>query len=314
MVTGVYRYQRIDVFTDRPFCGNPLAVFTRAEGLDADSMQRIARELHLSETTFVFPSGDQGFDYDVRIFSPLAELPTAGAPSLGTVFALAREEKNRADGRFVLQQKDGPVSVTMVAPMMTMKQPCPQVLDPVEEADAVVAMLCLNRADLIPGLLPRRVDCLNPYTVVPLANRAALRSVEFRMDIWRRTLARGSAPTVVAFTTDVRPPHVARVRVFAPAFGIHEDPATAPACGAVAAYMVQAGLLSAEEAKQVVISQGVEMGRPSDVHVMLNCEGNQPMSLRIGGTCVWTGQGEIHVAELELKSSLGHPMVVRRPS
>jgi trans-2,3-dihydro-3-hydroxyanthranilate isomerase len=297
MSSGVYRYHRIDVFTDRPFCGNPLAVFTRAQGLDTVTMQRLAGELALSETTFVFPAGDSAFDYTVRIFTPTTELSTGGAPSLGSVFALAREEQLReaSDNRFVLEEKGGAVSVTLVAPMMTMKQPCPQVLEPLREADAAAALLCLTRQDLLPGAPPYVVECGLPYTLIAVRNVEALSHSELRMDIWRRTVAQTPAPTVVAFTPDVKAPYCARARVFAPALGVHEDAATAPACGAIVAYMVERGLLWEKAAAQTIVAQGVEMGRPSQVHVMLTCEGGRPAALRIGGQCVWTGQGEVHV-------------------
>lgn len=297
MPSGVYRYHRVDVFTDRPFCGNPLAVFTRAQGLDADTMQRLARELGLSETVFVFPSDDSAYDYSVRIFTPAAELDTGGAPSLGAIFALAREEQLReSSGRFVLDEKGGAISVTLVAPMMTMKQPCPQVLDPLREADAAAALLCLTRQDLLPGAPPHVVECGTPYTLVAVRSVEALSRIELRMDIWRRTLAQTKAPTVVAFVPSPQVPFVARARVFAPALGVHEDAATAPACGAIVAFMVDRGLLDEKAAQQAIVEQGVEMGRRSEVHVMLVSENGRPSSLRIGGQCVWTGQGEVHVA------------------
>jgi trans-2,3-dihydro-3-hydroxyanthranilate isomerase len=130
---------------------------------------------------------------------------------------------------------------------------------------------------------------------VAVSNVEALGRIELRMDIWRRTLADTPAPTVVAFTPDVSAPYCARARVFAPALGVHEDAATAPACGAIVAYLVDRGLLPEKAAAQTVVQQGIEMGRPSEVHVMLTCEGGRPSALRIGGQCVWTGQGEVHV-------------------
>jgi trans-2,3-dihydro-3-hydroxyanthranilate isomerase len=296
MAQGVYRYHRIDVFTDRPFCGTPLADFTRAQGLDTDTMQRIARELGLSETSFVFPTDDSSYDYSVRIFTPTTELSAGGAPSLGTVFALAREEQLReSSGRFVLEEKGGAISVTLVAPMMTMKQPCPQVLDPLREPDAASGLLCLSRQDLLPGAPPQVVECGAPYTLVAVRSLEALSRIELRMDIWRRTLAKTPASTVVAFTPEANGPYTARARVFAPALGVHEDAATAPACGAIVAFMVDRGLLAEKAAGQAIIEQGVEMGRRSEVHVMLVCDGGRPSALRIGGQCVWTGQGEVHV-------------------
>jgi trans-2,3-dihydro-3-hydroxyanthranilate isomerase len=296
MTSRVYRYQRIDVFTDRPFCGNPLAVFTRAAGLDGPTMQLIARELNLSETAFVVPAGDSSHDYTIRIFSPGAELAKAESPSLGTVFALAREASLKNDGRVVLDSKGGAVSVTMTAPMITMKHPCPKMGDFIAEVDAAAAMLSLNRLDLVAEAPPRVVQCGTAFTLVPLRDLHALCRIEFRTDIWRRTLGEGPSPTVVAFTQDAKSPYAARVRVFAPLLGVREDPATATACGAVGAYLVAHKLVTPRVARRMVMAQGVELGRASDVHVMLECENLAPKTLRIGGTCVWMGQGEIHLS------------------
>jgi trans-2,3-dihydro-3-hydroxyanthranilate isomerase len=101
---------------------------------------------------------------------------------------------------------------------------------------------------------------------------------------------------VVAYVPHVAP-HAARARVFAPGIGVMEDPATGTACGALAAGMVDAELTTPSAARHMVITQGMEMGRPSQVHVMLKCEDKKPVALRIGGLCVWTGRGEIHVVE-----------------
>src|SRR5688572_17372626 len=124
-----YHYRLVDVFTDQRFSGNPLAVFTDARGLNTELMQRIARELNHAETTFVFPPFDRAHDYSVRIFSPHAELPTAGHPSIGTAFALAQERPVApapAQNRFVFDEASGPVSVSMLSPITTTKQELPR--------------------------------------------------------------------------------------------------------------------------------------------------------------------------------------------
>jgi trans-2,3-dihydro-3-hydroxyanthranilate isomerase len=295
MKPGIYKYQRIDVFTDRPFCGNPLAVFTDAQGLDTEGMQRIARELHLSETAFVFPTGNGERDYAVRVFAPNGEVKTGGAPTLGTVFALAREAKLRSAGRVVLQGQAGPVSVTMVSPMTTMRHPLPEFGEKYGDPDAAAAMLCLTRKDLLLPAPVQAVHCGIPYTLVPLRDLDALSRLQFRTDIWRRTVGKSSAPGVVAFTPDVNVPHTARSRVFAPGLGVAEDPATSTACGCIAAYLLRYGMVRATEEAHFIIAQGVEIGRPSEVHVTLKATDKTITSLRVGGECVWTGDGSIHI-------------------
>ncbi len=295
MTPGVYRYQRVDVFTDKPFCGNPLAVFTDAQGLDAESMQRIARELHLSETAFVFPAREGTEDYQVRVFAPRSEVNTGGAPTLGTVFALAREAKLDHDGRVVLEARTGPVSVTLVSPMTTMRHPCPEFGEKYTDFDAAAGMLCLTRRDLLQTAPVQAVRCVLPYTLIPVRDVAALSSIQFRRDIWQRTIGKTNAPAVVAFTPEVAAPNTARARVFAPSMGVAEDPATPPAAGCIAAYLLKYGLVAARNEAHFIISQGVEVDRPSEIHVTFQAKDKQIVSLRIGGECVWTGQGEIHV-------------------
>jgi trans-2,3-dihydro-3-hydroxyanthranilate isomerase len=296
MLPGVYKYHRVDVFTDRPFGGNPLAVFTNAQGLETATMQSLARELGLSQTTFVFPSSNSSYDYSVRIFSPTTELATGEAPSLGTVFAIARDAEMRAAAdRFVLEEQGGAVSVTMVAPVMSMKHPCPRLLDAYPDPDAVLATLSLTRQDLLPGTAPHVVECVVPFTLVPLRSVDALSRIELRIDIWRRTVANSAAPVVVAFAPNGHGPQSVQSRVFAPGLGVHEDAATAPASGAIVAYMLDRSLVSEESAKHVRVRQGVEMGRPSEIHVMLTSKNGVVESLRIGGQCVWMGQGEVNI-------------------
>lgn len=295
MIPGIYKYQRVDVFTDRPFCGNPMAVFTDAQGLDEVTMQRIARELHLSETSFVFPSASDASDYAVRVFTPSAEIRTDGSPTLGTVFALGRAAKLRDVSRVVLHGNSGPVSVTLVSPMTTMRHPIPEFGDKYEDVDAAAALLCLTRRDILLPSPVQAVHCGLPFTLIPIADRDALQRIQFRTDIWRRTIANTPAPNIVAFTPNVREPHASRVRVFAPGIGVLEDAATPTAIGCVAAYLVRHSLIRCSEDEHLIFSQGIEMGRPSEIHATLKVAGKQLLSLRVGGECVWTGQGEIHV-------------------
>jgi trans-2,3-dihydro-3-hydroxyanthranilate isomerase len=292
---AVYRYQRVDVFTDQPFCGNPLAVFPNAEGLDTETMQRIAGELNLSETSFVFPSSSGNAAYEVRVFTPTAELMVAGAPTLGTVFVLARESMLPDPRRVVLQEQSGPISVTLVSPMTTMQQPDPDFGAEYTDHEAAAAMLGLGRRDLLLPAPVQVVVCAKPYTLIPVKDLDALARIQFRADIWRRTIGQGSAPDIVAFTPGVRAPVNARARVFAPAVGVAEDPATGTACACIGAYLIRYGLVECGPETHLTIAQGVEMGRPSEVHVIARVDGRRVTSLRVGGQCVWTGQGELHV-------------------
>jgi trans-2,3-dihydro-3-hydroxyanthranilate isomerase len=298
MVGRVYQYQLIDVFSDTPFCGNPLAVFTDAQGLSTDLMQKIARELNLSETTFVLPSSSTDYDYAVRIFTPTSELTMAGHPTIGTAFALAHVDKLDDAQRVVFEEGVGPVSVTMMAPMTTMQHPMPEYGGEYSDREAAAASLTLSRSDLLAGAPVQAISCGVPFTLIPIRDLDALQRIQFRADIWSRTIGRSEAPHVMAFTLDAPAPSVARCRVFAPALGVTEDPATGSACGSLGAYIVRHRMVDYTSQSHFVMTQGVEMGRPSQVHVILTVERDKITSLRVGGQCVWAGRGEIHISPI----------------
>jgi trans-2,3-dihydro-3-hydroxyanthranilate isomerase len=296
-----FSYRLLDVFTNVPFGGNPLAVFTDARGLSDVMMQGIARELNLSETTFVLPPRDQTSHYWVRIFTPLAELPAGGQPTIGTAYAVALEERLRQESlrkRVVFEEQTGPISVTMEAPMLSTQQPTPEYGPVFPERGAVAAMLGLDTPALAPGLPVQSVSCGVPYLIVPIVNLEAMARIRFRMVIWERVLRRSQHPQVYAFTEECRY-QGSRVhcRMFAPGLGVSEDPATATAVGPLASYLSRAGLLGDEPRVTLVCEQGIELGRPSFIHVTLERTGDTVTSVRVGGQCVAIGQGTI---DLEL--------------
>jgi trans-2,3-dihydro-3-hydroxyanthranilate isomerase len=295
-----YSYRLLDVFTNVPFGGNPLAVFTDARGLTDGQMQSIARELNLSETSFVLPPRDRTHHSLVRIFTPLAELPAAGFPTIGTAYALALEERLRQENmkqRVVFEEATGPISVTMEAPMITMQQPRPELGPLYGERDAVAAMLGLDMGSLAVGLPLQSVSAGVPYLLVPLKNLEAMQRIRFRQDIWERVLRRSAHPQVYAFTLECQYEGSSlHARMFAPGLGVHEDPATATAAGPVAAYLASYGALPAEPRVSLVCEQGIEIGRPSFIHVTLERSESGP-SIRVGGQCVSLGQGQIYLDE-----------------
>jgi trans-2,3-dihydro-3-hydroxyanthranilate isomerase len=296
-----FSYRLLDVFTNVPFGGNPLAVFTDARGLSDAMMQSIARELNLSETTFVLPPRDGSSHYWVRIFTPLAELPAGGLPTIGTAYALALEERLRRESstakqRVVFEESGGPISVTMEAPMLTMQQPLPTFSPVYGERDAVAAMLGLEASDLPAGMPVQAVSCGVPYLIVPVLDLEAMSRIRFRMDIWERVLRRSAHPHVFAFTLQCKyDGSSAHCRMFAPGLGVHEDPATATAAGPLVAYFSQWGLLDPNPKMTFTCEQGIEIGRPSFIYVTIERNGEQITSLRVGGQCVAVGQGQIQL-------------------
>jgi trans-2,3-dihydro-3-hydroxyanthranilate isomerase len=294
-----YRYLLVDVFTERRFSGNPLAVFTDARGLNTDIMQRIARELSHPETTFVFPPADNAYDYSVRIFTPHAELPTAGQSTIGTAFALAQERRVQAPlapQRLVFDEVAGPVSVSMVSPVTTMKQQLPRFGSLYPEPQTAAAILSLKPTDLQRDLPVQAVASSIPYLIIPVRELEALQRIRLRADIWERTVRNFEAPNIFAFTLQTENPQTtARARMFAPALGIMEAPATESASGPLAAYLVRHKLVPDRPEQSLSIEQGAEIGRPSCIHVHVEQRNGELGSLRIGGQCVLVGEGVIYV-------------------
>jgi len=294
-----YRYRLVDVFTDQRFSGSPIAVFTDARGLNTELMQRLARELNHSETTFVFPPFDRAHDYSVRIFTPSAELPAAAHPSIGTAFALAQERTITPApslSRMVFDEASGPVSVSMVSPITTTRQELPRFGVEYPEHHTAAAVLSLGTDDLLAGLPLQAVASTLPYLIIPVKNLAALKRISLRTDIWERTIRRFDAPHIFAFCMEAeKPGSTAAARMFAPALGIMEAPATESACGPLAAYLVRYRLVEARHEHSFIFEQGAEIGRPSLIHVMAEQEGDAVRQLRIGGQCVVVGEGTIFV-------------------
>jgi trans-2,3-dihydro-3-hydroxyanthranilate isomerase len=294
-----YHYRLVDVFTDQRFSGNPLAVFTDARGLDTERMQRIARELNHSETTFVFPPFDRSHDYSVRIFSPTAELPTGSYPSIGTAFALSQERAvvpAQPRHRLVFDEASGPVSVSLVSPVTTTKQELPKFGSVYPETHTAAAVLSLTLEDLMPGLPVQAVASSMAFLLIAVSGLDALKRIRLRADIWERTIRRFEAPHIYAFTLESeKAGSTATARMFAPALGILEAPATEAACGPLAAYLVRYKLVPARKEHLFVFEQGAEIGRPSVIHVSAEQDEGSLTQLRIGGQCVVVGDGTIYV-------------------
>jgi trans-2,3-dihydro-3-hydroxyanthranilate isomerase len=294
-----YRYRLVDVFTEQRFSGSPIAVFTDARGLNTELMQRLASELNHAETTFVFPPFDRAHDYSVRIFTPHAELPAAAHPSIGTAFALAQERTvtpSPSPNRMVFDEAAGPVSVSMVSPITTTKQELPRFGAEYTEHHTAAAVLSLAVDDLLAGLPLLAVASTLPYLLIPVKSLAALKRISLRTDIWERTIRRFEAPHIFAFTTEAeKAGSTAAARMFAPALGISEAPATESACGPLAAYLIRYKLVPPRREHLFVFEQGAEIGRPSLLHVMAEQEQETVTQLRIGGQCVVVGEGTIFV-------------------
>jgi trans-2,3-dihydro-3-hydroxyanthranilate isomerase len=298
-------YHLIDVFTDRAFGGNPLAVFTEGAGIPDPLMQSIAKELNLSETTFVLAPDDPKHDCRVRIFTPGSELPMAGHPTVGTAFVLAREGILKKSD-VIFEEAVGPVPVSIElengAPgFIEMRQPLPKFGLRFGDVDAIAEMLSLEPRAIRETKLPVEiVSCGVPYLLVPLDGLESIRRIRFRTDVWERVVrGQAPAPDVFVFTTAAEfPGSDIHSRMFAPAHGISEDPATGSAHGPLGCYLVRHGVLPSEDELRFVSEQGVEMGRPSFLRIRIAHDRGEISAVRVGGTCHYMGGGYFDIAEL----------------
>lgn len=310
-----YPYLHYDVFTGEPLLGNQLAVFTDARGLQTEQMQRIAREMNFSESTFILPAERDDTDIRMRIFTPYIEMPMAGHPTVGSTFALAHAGVIAPGrSRFVFGLNIGPTPVDLEwegdrLRFAWMTQGNPAFGRPAEDRAAVAAAFGLTVEDLVDELPVQEVSCGVPFLFVPLRDRAtvdrasadggALRLLNVLSSFHPPVdspscLAQGRA----AFVFAISPPgseETVYSRMFAPDFGITEDPATGSASGPLGCYLVRHGRVTEDAAQRIVSLQGVAMGRASRIHIAITGTPDSMTQVKVGGEAVLVGRGELLV-------------------
>lgn len=300
-----YPYRLVNVFAETPFSGITVAVFHDATGLETAQMSAIARELNLPQCAFVFPPRGGSTSPRVQIFTPAVELPRTGLPMIATAFALQIEKSGsrppvhdggvRPRERVVLEQAEGPVSVAVFSPVLTVRQNSPVFGATYPERETIAALLSLRGDQL--GAAPFEVASSGvPYLVVFLKNVQALSQVRIRDSIWDRTLRYFEAPNILAFALKGGDPGAfAHLRVFTPAYGVVEESASETASGPLVGYALRHGLARLPESRTVVLRQGDEIGRPSALHVTVELADDRIEQLRVGGQCALIGEGVIFV-------------------
>jgi trans-2,3-dihydro-3-hydroxyanthranilate isomerase len=292
------RFATLDVFTDRQFTGNPLAVVLDAGELDTTAMQAIAREFGHPETVFVFAPADAKHRARVRIFTPARELQFAGHPTVGTAVLLGLRDGAAAGRELVLEEGIGPVRCTLEASRNGAGRARFALLQlPAEAGPAaldnasIAAALSIAPSD-IGESRPARWSAGNPFTFVPLVTRAAVSRCRPNLDKFEAAFGAAGAPgAVYVFCREtVEPAHQFYARMFAPGMGVLEDPATGSAAAAFA------GLLASDlgdGTHTTVIEQGYDMGRPSLIHLTTTVEGRRLASAAIGGDAVVVTEGTL---------------------
>ena len=298
-----YEFVQLDVFTQTPLAGNPLAIFTDARGLNDAEMQALAREMNLSETTFILPrdaATEAREGKKVRIFTVEAELPFAGHPTLGTALYLYASESTKP-AEITLDLKAGKIPVRFTANSGNtggdrvdgqvfgeMRQRDPEFGTPLSRDD--VARVIGIAVDEIPSEWPiQPVSTGLTFTIVPFRNRQTLSDLKFSYIQAAEFLKKTGVNFFYFLCPERREGQLkARARMF---FYGGEDPATGSAAGCAASWMVQHGVAKTDE--QVVIRQGVECRRPSEMHVRATREGGRVSNVRVGGYAVEILRGTV---------------------
>ena len=297
------RYAILDVFTDRPLAGNPLAVVLDGDGLSDGRMQAIAREFNLSETVFVRPSENPAHSARIRIFTPARELPFAGHPTVGTAVLLALEgaAKNPAlhEAMLVLEENVGPVRCGAFVKGEGIGR---AIFDLPRDAAEIGQTLDREAIANALNLLPAEVGFENheptvfsagvPYAFVPVRDLAAIGRAKANMAVWSEAFnGDAAAPFLYCRETSAAGRHF-HGRMFAPTFGINEDPATGSAVAALTGVIMRFDK-PPSGSHRLVIEQGFEMGRPSLMDVEADVGAQGITAVRVGGESVLIGEGRL---------------------
>lgn len=299
-----YRYVILDVFTDKPLAGNPLAVLPEAEGLDDGQMQAIARELNLSETVFVFPPASPRHSATIRIFTPQSELPFAGHPTVGTAVLIAIEKSRhlgpgRHEMMVLLDEKVGPVRCGVFVTGGANGHAIfdvprkPEAIAADNDRDAIAAALSLMPAEIgfenhRPGAFTAGV----PYSLVPVRDLEVIGRARPNVTHWERAFAERAA-FLYCRQTEGAGRHF-HARMFWPGNGIAEDPATGSAVAAFGEAIRKFDDLPSGS-HRYVIEQGFEMGRPSLMKLELDVAGGEVAASRVGGDAVVVAEGTLSI-------------------
>ncbi|MFI6130333.1 PhzF family phenazine biosynthesis protein [Micromonospora sp. NPDC051141] len=279
-------YEIVDVFTDRPFAGNPLAVVFGAEGLATEQMQSLALEFNLSETVFVLAPTQAGATYRARIFTPTDELPFAGHPSVGAAVTAGRRGLFEV-GRVTQECGAGvlPIEVTPTGATLTGGTPT---LGPELDPEPLLEIVGLSAADHA-GPPPRVAGCGLEFPYLPVRPDAVARA---RLNT--AAAERYGVEHVSLFSWDPES-QTAHARVFVPGIGVPEDPATGSAALGLGVWLVASGLLPGEGRTPYAVRQGIEIHRPSSLACTVTAAGGTAVGATVSGQVVPVARGEITV-------------------
>ncbi len=289
------KFYIVDVFAEQKYTGNQLAVFTDGNSLSEQQMQRIAKEMNYSETTFVVSTDVREGGYEVRIFTPEQELPFAGHPTLGTAYVLQQEIIKQPAQTIILNLKIGQIPVTLHYSDGSLEwlwmQQKPPTFHQVFVAETIAQVLNLELAEIDSRFAIQEVSTGVPFIIVPLKTHSALKRIKVNKDKYLELISTTQAKSILVFCPETyKPENNLSVRVFADYLGVPEDPATGSANGCLAGYLVQNSYFG-EEPINLRVEQGYEIGRPS--LLLLKAQQNDgEIEVSVGGKVIMVARGE----------------------
>jgi len=286
----------VDVFAEQRYTGNQLAVFRDAQGLPSDEMQKIAKEIGFSETTFILSDASRDGGYDVRIFTPAAEVPFAGHPTLGTAYVIRREILGQSVDHVNLNLQVGQIPVAFKPkaggekiPWMTPKEAS---FHEKFDAKEIAPLLRVRAEDIDTDFPAETVTTGLPFALVPLRSLDAVKRAGAVKDRWLDWVKDRQAKMVMVFCRQtVEPGNHIHARMFADYYGIVEDPATGSANSCLAAYLVHRRYFG-KDSIDVRVEQGYEIGRPSRIYLRAG-RMNGRIEVNVGGKVVPIAKAEL---------------------
>lgn len=293
-----YKFYIVDVFSTTPFGGNQLAVLPQAAGITSEGMQALAREFNFSETTFVLPATDAARSCRVRIFTPKAELPFAGHPTIGTACALLHGNHLASTGEqdLIFAEGIGPVQVSVkkagneLRAMLTLRTK-PERSEFAGSNAELASVLSLPAADVLSAFF---ASVGVPLCFVRLRDRKAVDRAALDRSVWSKVLGDAWSSSIFLFAGDLTSGSELYARMFAPALGVEEDPATGSAAAALVGALADRDDL-ADGTFHISIVQGVAMGRPSEIRADARKANGEVVSVSVEGATAFVAEGEIEV-------------------
>ena len=296
---GIYQFYIVDVFAENKYEGNQLAVIMDAHGLSDMEMQRIAKEMNYSETTFILKGGKRDKGYDVRIFTPESEIPFAGHPTLGTAWIIKQYSRGEtaqfrlkeADSTVILNLKAGQIPVTVKDPILWMDQIEPE-FGKIYDPEMVSGVLNTGKEDIDDRFPVQAVSTGLPFVIVPFKTLEALKKVKINIEkYYEKAVPQGAGAFLVFCPETYNSENDLNVRVFAECYGVPEDPATGSANGCLAGYLVKHRCFQ-KQSIDIRVEQGYEIGRPSLLYLRAGDKEGK-IDVHVGGKVILIASGKL---------------------